>query len=185
MTPSITDVQIFTALGDFLTSIVPAGVEVIRGQDNRVPMPRGEGVGLRVTQPNFVTMTATSYTRLETNVESWEVTPGTNPSAIILTTPTDVAIQLDVYGPLSGDIAQTIRTVLRSAYAVDTMPPSVQPLYCDDPRQMPLIDGEAQYESRWMMNAHLQANPAVSTPAQFANTVTVNIVAPADSGPVA
>lgn len=42
-----------------------------------------------------------------------------------------------------------------------------------DPKMMPLIDGEAQYEQRWVITAVLQYNPVVSTPMQFFDAATV------------
>ena len=51
-----------------------------------------------------------------------------------------------------------------------------QPLYCDDGHQMPLINGEFQYEARWTIHARLQINPAISTPQEFADSLTPTLV---------
>jgi hypothetical protein len=59
---SLTESQTLTALRSFLLSILPTGIEVVRGQDNRVPEPVG---------PDFVTMTPTLRGRLETNVDAY------------------------------------------------------------------------------------------------------------------
>lgn len=59
---SISESDLMKVLGDFLTSILPSSVEVIRGMDNRVPEP---------TQPDFVTMIPGARERLETNVDSY------------------------------------------------------------------------------------------------------------------
>ena len=56
--PSITESQILTVLGDFLTSVCPAGTPIVVAQQNRVP---------ELAQPTFLTMTPRSRTRLSTN----------------------------------------------------------------------------------------------------------------------
>lgn len=60
--PSPNQSAIMTALGNFLASILPAGVLVVQGQDNRVPEPIGA---------DFVIMTPIMRQRLETNVDTY------------------------------------------------------------------------------------------------------------------
>lgn len=52
--------DIYTALRGFLVGILPAGVEVVQGQINRVPEPQGQ---------DFVVMWAINRPRLSTNVD--------------------------------------------------------------------------------------------------------------------
>jgi hypothetical protein len=59
---NLTETQIFTALQAFLLNILPAGIEVVRGQDNRVAEPVGS---------DFVVMTPLLRERLSTNVNSY------------------------------------------------------------------------------------------------------------------
>lgn len=59
---SLSEFETFQALGDFLTAILPPGVDVSRGQDNRVPEPIGS---------DFVTMTPIMRERLETNIDDY------------------------------------------------------------------------------------------------------------------
>lgn len=61
-TPSPTDSNIFTALRTFLIGILPAGVDVVRAQVNRVSQPVGT---------DFVVMTPLRRERIETNVDSY------------------------------------------------------------------------------------------------------------------
>jgi hypothetical protein len=60
--PSITPRQtdVLTALRGFLLSVLPAGCEVVRGQDNRVAGPIG---------PDYAVLTPLTINRLETNVD--------------------------------------------------------------------------------------------------------------------
>ncbi len=96
---------------------------------------------------------------------------------------TEVVYQLDVHSANVGDssnMAQTISTMLRDDYAVQIMQASnanITPLYASDPRQVPFINAEDQYETRWIVEAILQANQTVSgAPAQFADSADVTAV---------
>lgn len=93
--------------------------------------------------------------------------------------------QLDIHGPLSGNITKIIEGLFRSEVGVEMIGGStaweVVPLYCDEARQMPFINGADQYENRWVMDACLQINPIIGTPQQFATSVTVHTV---EAGPI-
>ena len=62
ITLSITEAQVFQALGDFLTSVLPAGTPVVRGQQNRVPEP---------ATVDHVVMWPITKSRLATNVDDY------------------------------------------------------------------------------------------------------------------
>ncbi len=91
---------------------------------------------------------------------------------------TEITIQLEVHGPSSGDLAQTISTMMRDDYAVEFFKdyPNIFPLYADDPKQMPFSNDQQQVEDRWVIEAGLQANQTVQAPQQFADTVTVGLI---------
>lgn len=173
-TPSIDEQAIFGAMAAFLHTILPAlgPDDIVQGQDNRVSEP---------ITGDFVVMTRAPITRLSTTVSTWDET-NANPTTTDATAPTQIGIQLDVHGENSGDHAQTILTLFRSDYGATQWPAGIAPLYCDEPQQLPFLDGEMQYENRWVIFAYIQANPVVSTPAQFAATLTVATTPPADSG---
>lgn len=84
-------------------------------------------------------------------------------------------VQMDVHGPQASDNAQILSTLFRDAYAVDYFAAHqfgagrVVPLYADDPRQMPFLNGEQQYEDRLIVTARLQVNQTVRVPQQFAD----------------
>jgi hypothetical protein len=42
--------------------------------------------------------------------------------------------------------------------------------------QAALVNGEEQYEERWIVGANLQYNPVVSTPQQFADTLEATLI---------
>lgn len=160
----IGDEEIFAALRAFIRGILPPRTEVLVSQQNRVPQPAG---------PNYVMMTATSRTFQSSPYHEYDRAAGTND----ITRSTGVGIQLDFYGPLASDHAQRFATLFRDDYGFQAMRATgVVPLYCDDGSQMPLTNGERQYEARWMVQTMLQVNPAVSTPTQFADRVEITIV---------
>ena len=165
MTIDIIEQDVFTALVSLLTSFLPAGTEVVYGQDNRVPMPLG----------GFVTMTSAGMDRLSINVDTYNYA---NQTKSILT-PTNYKIQLDFYGANSQAWAMQAQALFRDAYATDTMPANIQPLYADNPIQLPLIDGEAQYEQRWKLTANIQYNPLITTSQQSMTAINVTL-APID-----
>lgn len=158
MTPDITDDAIMTALRSFLIGVLPDGTEVVAGQANRVPEPASS---------DFVVMTPTGRMQLSTTRHNYNPLAQTN----VVGRSNSITVQLDVYGPNSTDNAQVIATLFRDQYGCDALGPNVQPLYCDDGRQMPLVNGEFQYQDRWTLNATLQANPAITIPQDSALSV--------------
>lgn len=163
-TLDINDQDVFRALVTFFRSFIPAGVEVIQAQDNRVSMPKG----------GFITMNNTGMDRLSFNIDSYAI----NQDKTILT-PTKYSMQLDFYGPISQEWAMQTVALFRDEYATEIFPSNIQPLYADDPVQIPLIDGEAQYEQRWKLVASLQYNPILSTTKQSMLGVDIGL-APID-----
>ncbi|MBZ9683208.1 hypothetical protein LB531_21355 [Mesorhizobium sp. CO1-1-2] len=222
-----------TVLRGFLLQYLPAGVEVITSQDNRVPEPAGD----------FVAMTVGRRGRLSTNVDTYQdcafeasiadavmtvthvafgallvgatvfgtpVTAGTlisaqtggTPGGIgtytvapaqtvtaqtlasgaeTIVQPTDVVIQLDVHSASDGsasDMAQTIATLIRDERATRYFADAGMdgaPLYADDPKQVPFFNGEQQYETRYVLDVHIQANQALGLPQQFADQAVIDV----------
>jgi hypothetical protein len=90
---------------------------------------------------------------------------------------TECVMQFDVHGPNSFNNAQVISTLFRDGYAVDQMDGTgITPLYASDPRQLPFINGAAQYEDRWVIEAHMQIKPVVAVPQEYADAVSVTLV---------
>lgn len=154
--------ETIAALRAFLLSVLPVGVEVVLGQDNRVPEPVGA---------DFVVMTIVGRGRLATNVVTYsDGGPGLAQERHALQ-PTQVTVQLDVHGPESSNTTQIISTLFRDGYGCDNFAASgfdVQPLFCSDPRQVPFLNEHQQIESRWSIDAVMQANPVVTVPQDFA-----------------
>ena len=165
---SITESNVKQVLRSFLLGIMPGGVEVISGLDNRVPEPVGA---------DFIVMTPNLRMRLSTNHDSYIDANGIHERVEMQ--PTQMTVQLDVHGPSSGDNAQIISTLLRDGYACEAMGSwgfDIQPLYAGDPHQVPFINGESQLEERWVVDAVLQVNPVVAPVQDFADAVTIGLI---------
>ena len=170
-TTSISDDQIFTALRAFLIVAVGSGVEVVQAIDNRVPPPKDQ----------FINMALLFKTQLTTDQIDFTNTPAVGAVPAVqtetLTPSTKYAFQIDCYGPNAGDQAQAITMAWRSNVATDFFRPyNIAPLFFDDPKRSPVVNGELQYEMRWIITLHLQANPSITVPCEFADEVNIDTI---------
>lgn len=96
--------------------------------------------------------------------------------------PTKVTVQLDVHSASVGDaadMAQTIATLFRDEFATSFFAGlglDVSPLYAEDPKQVPFQNAESQWETRYVVDVHLQANQIVSPPQAFADALAVDLI---------
>lgn len=230
ITPS--EMQVRTALKAFLVSVLPSGVEVLLGQQNRIPEPQATA---------YAVIWPLRHRRLATNLHSFQdcffdgqiagvamavgtvtglplaigrqvfgpgVTPGTvitggsgnawtvapaqtvadgilSAGAATFLMQTHLTYQIDSHGappapnnPVSGpdatDIARTITTMFRDAYATELFAATgfpIAPISVDEGQEVPWTNAEEQYEFRWVQEARLQANFMVSgVPLEFADS---------------
>ncbi|KVH51178.1 LIC_12616 family protein [Burkholderia diffusa] len=155
------------ALRTFLLSLVPNGVEIVRGLENRVPEPPGA---------DFIVMTPILRERLSTNVTRYRDGYPTAPSVKDVWQATRLTVQLDIHGPASGDTVQVITTLWRDAYACDAFAAAdldIAPLYASEPRQMPFLNEAQQVEPRWSVDLVMQVNPLVTVPQDFAAALEI------------
>jgi hypothetical protein len=158
-------VDLYVALRAFIQGVIGGTppVPVIQGLGNRAAMPAGP----------FIAMTRVGSYRLATNVDTDTDGYPSNPQITSALQATRLDIQIDFYGPNSGDWATMIGTLFRDPYASDALGDICQPLYADDPRMMPLITAEKQYLERWMVLAALAYNPVTVTPQAFFTTLDI------------
>ena len=159
--PSITEANLFKALGDFISSIVDC--QVIRAQVNRTAMPPGD----------FVSMTQSSSAPLSTNIDS------NTSNTKSVKAPTRWGAQIDCYGAQACDRAKAITALLRDDYACQQFAASgydIQPLYASDAQQMPLITGEQQYLERWTFEIALQYNGILTVSQDTADALVVGLI---------
>lgn len=165
MTPytiSLTIDQVIEALGAFLATFIPPPVEIVRGQVNRVSTPLG---------PYLI------LTEMRNAMLSTPIVANDDPNLqAAITGPKAIDVQIDFYGPNSGDQCAMIETVYRTPIATGLFPIGIQPLYCTDGIQAPLTTAEKQYEDRWTLTATMQYNPVVAVPQQSAIALALNIL---------
>lgn len=92
-----------------------------------------------------------------------------------MTQPQAMAVQMDIHGPSSADNATALTTQWFSQAGVDAANAQggiIMPLYASDPRQFGFVNDQNQYEERWSIDLHFQANPAVLVTQQFADQLT-------------
>jgi hypothetical protein len=169
-TLSLTESNTLQALGQFLVAVLPTGTAVVVGQDNRVASPQSA---------NYAVMTPIMRTRLATNLTTYADGFPSNPTTRSDTQATMVTIQVDTFGPASGDNAQIIQTLFRSDWSCEQFAGygfDVTPLYTSDPRQMKFTDESAQVQQRWSIDLQLQASPVVTVPQDFADELVVGVV---------
>ena len=162
-TISVTESMLYTALRTFLLGLVSC--PVMQSQQNRAAMPTG----------NFLLMTSLMAPGLSTDRISY--LPGqSNPGNATHARSTQWSVQVDCYGPAASDMVATLATVFKTDYTASQFalaPFEIQPLYASDPRQMTIINGEGQYESRWIVELAFQFNPVVTLPQDYAMALTV------------
>lgn len=159
-TISITESQLYTALRTFLIGVLPCAV--VQGQQNRVAMPVGD----------FVTMTSLGTAGLSTDKATYQ--PQASTQTHQRSTRWDV--QLDFYGANAADYANLVATLMKSDYAcsqIEASGLSMDPLYAEEPRQIPFVNAENQYEKRWSVQCAFQFNPTVVVAQQFAASLQV------------
>lgn len=157
--------ELFVATQLFLLDILPEGTVVVQGQVNRVPEPVGE---------NFVVMWQNARSRLATNESHYDYENSQH-----IQQSTQVSLQLDVHGPSSSDNAQIIMTLARDPFGVDfykALGTGIAPLYTSEPKQIPFLNGEQQYEDRWTIDLELQVNPIVTIKQEYARSVDVTLI---------
>jgi hypothetical protein len=148
---------------------VPTDVPVVRGQVNRVPEPPGGSLGFVAVVPGAGAL------RLATNETSYNDPGGSTGGTETLSQSTRYEALLHCYGPQAADWAASLSILLRSEYAVEQLALST-PLHADDPIQVPLANGEEQWEQHWQVRALVQYRPAAVAPMQFADTMTPPII---------
>lgn len=159
-TVSITLSNVYTVLRAFILAQLPGPPAVVQGFGNRAAMPLD----------GFVVMTAMLKKRLSTNIDTFTTTtdPAPAPGPQTVEERQQVSVQLDVYGPSSGEWADILTALLRDNVGCLALAPTCTPLYADDPIRAPLTNAEAQYEDRWIVQAVLQYNQIVTVSQDYA-----------------
>ena len=162
-TPSFSELDLLEEVRQFLLHILPDGIEVFQGQDNRVPEPIAS---------DFVVMTAVDQKRLEFNVDLWSVAPGAEDRAT--QTSMEIGVQLDIHGENSAANATRVAMTWQSSWAAEFLRGGrAAPLYANEPHQTAFMNAEEQYETRWIVTIYLQAKPVLTLPQDYATGLAI------------
>lgn len=170
-TIDIKEIDLLIPLQAFLMDITGLTIDnVLDGQQNLTPMPLGD----------FIIMTPMRQVGLSTNRVRYADNGVYGEGVQQNIRSTQWPCQIDCYGDGAADNAAIIGTLIRSEYACEWFRQNgntLIPLYCSDPHQTTMINGEQQYESRWTMDFIGQYNPSVSTRQDFFDSITVGVIA--------
>lgn len=165
------DDTLFKALGDFIESVIIC--KAVQGFVNRAAMPIG----------GFISMSTLSQRRLSTNTKAYSdsFAAGIPTGTKAITQATEWVVQIDCYGVQSMQWANVLTTLFRDEFSCTALKPYLQPLEADDPIQAPIINGEQQYEQRWIITAKFQYNPTTIISQQFFDQAAVEGVHSVDA----
>lgn len=151
---SLTTDDVFIGLQAWIADVtgVPLA-KVIRELSNKVPEPLGEFILMR---------------GLKKKNQGWNYSTYDVASTETIVQPTEFKVQVDCYGERAGDLATILATMFETDNAVAFMAPfNICPLWGEDAVEMPIVNGEEQYENRFVLRLHLQYNPTLAAPMQF------------------
>jgi|ERR1700759_40332 len=169
----LTQSQVLTLVKSFLQDFTGVDPQyVIQGQSNRVAAPN---------VPTYIVFTPINKIRLSTNTKEYNAVSGPLLNQQTTTQSVQMGVQVDFYGPTSGDLAQIISTEFRDSDAYDYFATTgagiqVWPLYTSDPRQLPFSDEGDQIQMRWSLDLQLQIKAGVTLPQTFADSLEIGLI---------
>lgn len=87
-----------------------------------------------------------------------------------------LTVQIDFYGDFAFDRASDIINISRTEFLCEFLKPyGIQPIACEDARNLTGISGEQEYVERWMVSLELDYRDAVSDKQDVFNTAELNI----------
>lgn len=158
-----TESQIYAAFRAWLISILPSGMMVIQGQQNRFAPPPDP----------FAVMTIIDRERLALN--GW--TYGTDTR--VVTDIVSLKMQIKLFGPASSNQMQTVTSLWRDMQAADYFRASglpIAPLYTSNVIQLGFVTGERQYEDCWTVDLIAQVNISLTLSQDFATSIPVGVI---------
>lgn len=87
-----------------------------------------------------------------------------------------VEVQIDFYGDFAFDRANDIINISRTEFLCEFLKPyGIQPIACDDARNLTGVSGEREYVERWTVNLEIDYEDTVTDSQDSFNTVELNI----------
>jgi hypothetical protein len=163
MTLDILEPNLFKGLRAWLMNITGYdGDHVVKELSNRVAMPKG----------NFINMWGLFKMGLSTPVETYN-----GAGSLAVQRPLRYTMQVDCYGTDSSNIASLLAVVFRTSQSVLFFQNySMTPLWVDEPKKMTFINGEEQYEERWVTVIHFQYNPSATAVQDYVTSTEVALI---------
>ena len=166
--------DVLGAVYDFLEAhIMPAPAHIVRGWGNRAALPASNV---------FAVLTLIGAARRGTNVRSYAMPPqpDVDPNLdlnIAMLTLYDVQVDFCGEDELTvGDMAARLVILGRDAVGVDFFRQyGLSALYADDPRALPFVNDQKQYQTRYSVTLHLCGRADVDISAPAFEKVRVNI----------
>lgn len=156
---TVTHDAIYTEVRAYLLGLFLCSPEtVIQGYQNGSPLP-----------PNAVVMTVLFDVGLDVPVSHYDPITDTT----VVQQSVEVTMQLDFYGEQAGTRARHVSNLWKSHYTATALT-VCKPLYSKDPRRMPIVNEQAQYEDRWSVDVLLQYNPEFEHAQTFLVMPTLN-----------
>ena len=158
--PDKTIDAVIDAVAGAIEWVLP-GTVVVRGNQNRVPMPQG----------NFIALTEMFHEDVETPAYKFHGAQNT----VEITQPYRVTIQCDVYGSGACNTASALLAAMNSIVCNDHMPPEMDILYAGDLKQATMVDASDQFLERWNFVIVAQYNPVVTLPQEHADVLVTTL----------
>jgi hypothetical protein len=164
---NLTDANVYQALGGFVALAVPTGTAILRGQQNRIPMP---------DVPCVILTTIGTPKRIGTNAD------GTAPVIVddeltgftaSVTADFEYRVQADFYSPDAESWAMSAELLWLDNIAFTAMPQGMKPLYSEGRMQLPIIGAENQWLQRWVMTLVLDYQPTWTQATEAATSLTI------------
>ena len=156
-----TESEICRAVRHWLLEILPDGMQVVQGQQNRNAAPRDP----------FAVMVMIDRERLATNGWTYD-----GETTRILTEQVQVTMQVNLFGPASSNQMQLVTALWRDMQAVDFFRASgvpITPLATSSTRQLGFETGERQYDDLWTVDLTMQVTLTTRLPQDFATSIPV------------
>lgn len=161
---SPTESEIYKAVGRWLQSILPSGMAVVQGQQNRNAPPRAP----------FAVMVIIGRERIATNGWTYD-----GASARTVTEQVQVTMQINLFGPASSNQMQVVTALWRDMQAVDffrSLGVPIAPLTTSTTRQLGFETGERQYDDLWTVDLTMQVTLTLRHPQQFATSIPIQLI---------
>lgn len=168
--------QTFDAVWGWVASLFDPSIapQIFKGYQNLTATPYG----------TYVVISPHVKERLNQGLRSYAYTSGQPAGIVTQQRSTNYSWQVDVYGPQAADWADMIAITWRTNTAADVLAGgAIVPLYADEPQQLNIVNGEDQYEARFMVKLFGQVNQTVTLAQQFATQAKPVLEPPVDVVP--